>query len=756
MARKAISLILLILLMLSTMTSALAAENVVTQETHVHDETASPTDPHDHDEPQPTAEQDTPEPTEKPDTEPLLPDGEGIEGMPAEGALGEQDVPAYTVLMGRSGVGLGIIGSVEDSKPGIVPFLVGSRPCLFEGCPNSVTVTSKYCFVCNAHKCSVAGCPWVLYYSNPNRCQVHAGITNITCQVVEPEKYVGLCGKPSVGNGSPCCWEHHCPGCFGIGNGNGTLCDLCKQCWVPGCPNLSTCTNECNTHCPHTCKTHHANHCTSCHADPCVCYPDDPVIVVKAWNSADNTVAVEISSARATQIELYTAAGVKFATLTGASGTYTFRYNGMQNNGSYYVRVKNTKGYNSSNFPFSVSALDVAPPVITGKTVQPDGSVWATSKTLTITATDKTNATFSLRYADGSPVPGCPDKAGSVSGAIFTAAWVLTEQIASAKTFKIIASDRWGFSSETTVTISGIDGIKPNKPTVLLSNGDGWHKEAVTVTISGSSADSGIAYYQYRVDGGTWQIGNTVQVASEGIHAVEAKAISGAGLESDVANATVKIDKTKPTASYTLSHEGWTTENVTIFFTPSDSGGSGLASLTLPDGRTVYDFSQIQFLATQNGDYRFTISDVAGNSAVITTPVSNIALLDVTVTLNAPFVISPDSNKLYSGEIFFENNSNVPVAVMLQRMIPYDGAPELVGKDTKVWEALTAAETKRYLALGFIGNGVDFWVDGYPHSFGVIDKGGVTNFTLQGRFGYAWEQTETFLYCMTLNIAIAG
>jgi hypothetical protein len=163
---------------------------------------------------------------------------------------------------------------------------------------------------------------------------------------------------------------------------------------------------------------------------------------------------VDISSARATEIELYTAGGVKFATLGGASGTHVFRYNAAQNNGSYYVRVKNAKGYNSGSFPFSVSTLDMAAPVITGKTVHPDGSVWAASKTLTVTATDKTNATFSLRYADGSPVPGCPDKAGTANGSTFTAAWTITEQIAGSKTFRIMASDRWGYSSETTVSVS--------------------------------------------------------------------------------------------------------------------------------------------------------------------------------------------------------------------------------------------------------------------------------------------------------------
>jgi len=753
MARKAISLVMTVVLMLSSMATAFASESEVPQQdAYVHDDNACSTEPHDHDEVESTAEQSTSDMPERSEDKASSP--EDLSEAPAE-TPSEENNTGYTILETRSGAGFAVFGS-EAARPGIVPFIVGSRPCLFDGCPNSVTVTSKYSFVCNTHKCSVAGCPWVYYQTKPKLCQMHAGITSITCQVVEPEKFEGLCGKPSVGNGSPCCWEHHCPGCFGIGNGNATLCDLCRQCWVPGCPNPSTCTNECDLHCPHNCKTHHANHCTDCHADPCVCYPADPTISVKAWNSTENSVAVDIVAARATAIELYTSGDTLFATIDGTSGTYTFCCNAAQNNGNYYVRVKNAKGYNNGSFPFIISVLDVTAPAITGKTLQPGNDVWATSKTLTVAATDQTNITFSLQYADGTAVPNCPDIAGMASGFNFTAIWTLTEQMASAKTFKVIATDKWGYSSETMVMVSGIDGKQPTKPSVLLSDNGDWHKEAVTITFSDSSADSGITYYQYRVDGGEWQTGSTVTVYEEGIHTVEAKAVSGAGLESEIVSTTVKIDLTKPTTSYMLSPEGWTTEGVTITFTPSDTGGSGLASVLLPDGRTIYDFSTIQVLASQNGDYRFTVSDVAGNISLITVPVSNIAVLDVTATLAVPFTISPDNCKLYAGSISFINNSNVPITLTMQKITAYGDAPEFVAPDAKAWESLTTSETKRFLALGFIGNGVDIWVDGQPHSLDVIAKDGTASYTMQGRFGFAWEQAEGFLYSMTVEVAIVG
>ena len=615
----------------------------------------------------------------------------------------------YFLLETISGMSVIVFGT-PDELTAPEPRLVGNRPCIFKDCPNTVKTTSKNSYVCDNHKCSVSGCSIATFKRNPNKCQYHAGINPVKCQAYVPGNPNDRCDKTAV-SGSLACWDHHCPGCLGPGRHNATICRYCRQCWVPGCPNDSTCTNECDNHCPHKCKTHHKNHCVTCHADPCECFPANPTIKVGAWNSADNSVAVDISSARAVEIELYTSGGVKFAAIKGASGKHIFRYNAEQNNGSYYVRVKSAIGYNSGSFPFKVSALDIAAPNITGTTVQPANGVWAASKTLTAKATDQTNTLFSLRHEDGSPVPNCSDKEGIAGGSGFEVSWRIGEQIQENKTFRIIAKDRWGFSTESTITISKIDRIPPSKPTVSLDDNSGWHNKDVTVTISGGNAASGIDHYEYRVDGGVWRKGGTVLVADEGIHEVEAKAVSGSGLESDIVGAMVKIDLTKPTATYVLSPEDWTTENVTVTLYPADEGGSGLESVTLPSGETVYDLASIRIPVSQNGEYSFTVTDNAGNSSVVVVPVGNIAMLDVTVTLNVPFVISPDDDRLYSGGITFQNYSNVPVSLTLQRVTAYGNAPQLVGRDEKAWKSLSVADTKKYIALGLAGNGVDFWLD---------------------------------------------
>jgi hypothetical protein len=155
----------------------------------------------------PPEDQEIPSVPENGETEAPLPGEEETEPVQPEAPPEEPEAPEYFLLETRSGAAIVVFGApVEPSEPIITPFLVGSRPCAFHECSNTVTVHTKYDFVCDAHKCSVSGCSSPLYYQNPNKCQVHAGLTNIICQIYMPENPDGLCGKPSVGNGAICCW----------------------------------------------------------------------------------------------------------------------------------------------------------------------------------------------------------------------------------------------------------------------------------------------------------------------------------------------------------------------------------------------------------------------------------------------------------------------------------------------------------------------------------------------------------------------
>ena len=80
----------------------------------------------------------------------------------------------------------------------------------------------------------------------------------------------------------------------------------------------------------------------------------------------------------------------------------------------------------------------------------------------------------------------------------------------------------------------------------------GWQNHAVTVTITATDPDSGVASVEYRLDAGSWTLGTSVLVAAprngsnDGVHTIEYRATNNAGVVSDVQSCTVSIDTQGP------------------------------------------------------------------------------------------------------------------------------------------------------------------------------------------------------------------
>jgi hypothetical protein len=81
-------------------------------------------------------------------------------------------------------------------------------------------------------------------------------------------------------------------------------------------------------------------------------------------------------------------------------------------------------------------------------------------------------------------------------------------------------------------------------------------------------------------------------------------------------------DITAPSGSYTLSTIAATTGPVIINLNAADDG-SGVKSITLPDN-TIVTASNATYTVTANGNYRFIITDNAGNTSAVSVPVTNI------------------------------------------------------------------------------------------------------------------------------------
>ncbi|TLZ68302.1 MAG: hypothetical protein E6K12_01905 [Methanobacteriota archaeon] len=192
----------------------------------------------------------------------------------------------------------------------------------------------------------------------------------------------------------------------------------------------------------------------------------------------------------------------------------------------------------------------------------------------------------------------------------------------------------------TTATLGGTTGA------------NGWYTSNVTVSLSASDAESGIAHLYVQVDGGGWVIYAGAVTLTDGTHVVTYYAVNNAGLPETVHSVTIRVDTAPPTTSVSLSGtlgaNGWYTSNVTVSLTATDAT-SGVANITYRvDGGTWFVYTG-PFALTEGShvlDY-FSV-DLAGLTeathsqiiAIDMTPPSTTASVSGTAGANGWYVSS--------------------------------------------------------------------------------------------------------------------
>lgn len=155
-----------------------------------------------------------------------------------------------------------------------------------------------------------------------------------------------------------------------------------------------------------------------------------------------------------------------------------------------------------------------------------------------------------------------------------------------------------------------------------------WTNKPVEVSLTNSQYFDG--KIEYRIDGSDWkEYENKILFEDEGEFKLESKTINPDGLESDISQATIKLDFTKPYLNVIEkdSHEG----NVVLVAEATDEL-SGFDKLILPDGEEL-DYDNKTYIADEDGDYTFQAYDKAGN------------LTEKTVSVKIPTTDSPGSTK---------------------------------------------------------------------------------------------------------------
>jgi len=179
--------------------------------------------------------------------------------------------------------------------------------------------------------------------------------------------------------------------------------------------------------------------------------------------------------------------------------------------------------------------------------------------------------------------------------------------------FRVV--DNAGHSTVNSTTIK-VDQVAPSlSPSFSGSLGDnGWYTSAVTITVGGSDAHSGIASQQVEVSGLGWQNSGT-SLNQDGSFTLNYAVEDYAG-HTNSGTGAIKIDTTDPTRAVNVTGgggaHGWHTSPVTIDVTGTDAT-SGLAAAELRVNGGAWQSGPV----TLNTDGTFMVEtrtvDKAGN-----------------------------------------------------------------------------------------------------------------------------------------------
>ena len=283
---------------------------------------------------------------------------------------------------------------------------------------------------------------------------------------------------------------------------------------------------------------------------------------------------------------------------------------------------------NTSQLPVTVRALDTTPPLITPSiSPVPNAAGWHKGPvTVTWTVADPESGV--------GPTGGCGPSTLSA------------ETTVSGTTLTCSATNIDGYTSSQSATIR-IDLTPPTIAFGPLSpgpNAAGWNRTNVTVPYTPNDGLSGVA---------TVSPASPLSFTTEGASLTQAVTVTDvAGNSATFTSPVVRIDTLAPTLTFGAitpvpNAAGWNKTDASIPFATND-GLSGVA--------TSAPSSPLSFTAEGAGlTQTVTVTDVAGNSAVFTSPAVKIDKTAPTLTWGAPSPAPPPSG-------WYTTNVSIPFA----------------------------------------------------------------------------------------------
>jgi parallel beta-helix repeat protein len=177
------------------------------------------------------------------------------------------------------------------------------------------------------------------------------------------------------------------------------------------------------------------------------------------------------------------------------------------------------------------------------------------------------------------------------------------------------------------------NGWLDNTPPTTTDNAPlTWQQADFTVLLActDNPGGTGCKETRYRIDGGSWQTGNSISITTEGDYLLEYYSIDNIGNQEEVKSTYAKLDKTPPVIDGALTTapnaNGWYKSDVVVCFTAADAL-SGLDTVT-PDITISSEGA--------NQSVTGTATDRAGNSASFTVTGINIDKVPPQVTITTP------------------------------------------------------------------------------------------------------------------------
>ncbi|TKJ87212.1 hypothetical protein PaeCFBP13512_18490 [Paenibacillus sp. CFBP13512] len=247
----------------------------------------------------------------------------------------------------------------------------------------------------------------------------------------------------------------------------------------------------------------------------------------------------------------------------------------------------------------TLSVTDTEPP--TSPSISISSENWSTSQTVSIGGSrDNTEVDYYMYSING----GSEQK--------YTNPFTLTSS--SAYTITAYAVDIVGLRSGGASKVVYVDSTPSSSPSINgLTNGYSNESEINISLVPGRDEHSGTNRTEYYLSGATstgWIVDTSLRITNEGITVVHARSIDNVGNPSSEVSGNVLIDHSNPIVN--LSEEKINAVSTRINVTASD-GLSGVKEIYLPNGLRVSG-NIASIVVTKNGNYRFIVTDQAGNS----------------------------------------------------------------------------------------------------------------------------------------------